>query len=336
MTDVAMLSPAPARLLFVMDPYAGLNLETETSLLLIEELLTRGHKAWWAEPDDIDLDGDRLRIHARQVLDLSPFRLGAPLELDAGGIDAVLIRKDPPFDSNYLHLTQLLDRLPPRVLQVNPARALREFNEKLSAMRFPAHSPEALVSLSAERLGTFVRLHGEAVIKPLDDCSGRGITFLRADHPALDAELASLLRDRNGRPRYLQAQAYLPAISNGDKRVYLVDGDVAGIVNRIPREGSRLGNIHQGARVEAAALTADEAACVAGLKPWLQRHGLLLVGADFIGGRLTELNITSPSAVRQINAVSGTHVERHIVDVLLSKIRQRADALGVEPVPGPE
>jgi len=331
-----MSPPAPARLLFVMDPYAGLNLETETSLLLIEELLARGQQAWWAEPADIDLDGDRLRIHARQVLELSPFRLGHPLELDVDGIDALLIRKDPPFDAGYLHLTQLLDRLPPRVLQVNPARALREFNEKLSAMRFPARSPDALVSLSATRLGAFVRLHGEAVIKPLDDCSGRGITFLRADHPDVDAELASLLQDRNGRPRYLQAQAYLPAISDGDKRVYLVDGDVAGIVNRIPREGSRLGNIHQGARVEAAGLTDDEAACVAELKPWLQQHGLLLVGADFIGGRLTELNITSPSALRQINAVSGTHVERHIVDVLLAKIRQREPAPAVEPASCPE
>ncbi len=313
------------RFLFVMDPYRSLNLATETSLLLIDELLSRGQQVYWAEAADIALDGDRLRIDARAVRTVAPFELAPALDCDGGDFDAVLIRKDPPFDLGYLHLTQLLDRLPARVLQVNPASALRALNEKLAAMRFPEHTPPAIVTMAIDRLRAFVATHGEAVIKPLDDCSGRGIAFVRDDDADRDATLAALLLDARGERRYVQAQAYLPAIAAGDKRIYLLDGEPVGIVNRVPAPGSRLGNIHQGAHVEAAALNDDERACIATLQPWLRRHGLLLVGADFIGGRLTELNITSPSALRQINAVSGQRIERVIVDVLLDRLAARGD-----------
>ena len=314
------------RLLFVMDPYSTLNLATETSLLLIDELLARGHAVDWVELDGISLVGDRLRIESRAVRSVTPFEL-QPTRIDDGAaFDAVVIRKDPPFDSRYLHLTQLLDRLPPQVLQVNPAQALRDFNEKLAAMRFQPHTPASIVTLSLTQLQRFVAEHGEAVIKPLDDCSGRGICFVRDDQADRDEVLAAMLRDRHGEPRYLQAQVYLPAIAAGDKRVYLLDGEPVGIVNRVPAAGSRLGNIHQGARVEAAELTLSEQACVRSLQPWLRDHGLLLVGADFIGGQLTELNITSPSALRQINAVSGRRVEQQIVELLVQRLDERFDS----------
>jgi glutathione synthase len=312
----------PRRLLFVMDPYASLNLATETSLLLMQELIDRGHAVDWIELDAITLDGDRLRLSTRRVEQVAPLVLGAAVDSDGHAFDAALIRKDPPFDGNYLHLTQLLDRLPATVLQVNPARALRAFNEKLVAMRFERFMPPTIVSMAADALATFVRAHGRAVLKPLDDCSGRGITFVDAHDPALDALIATHLRDAGGKPRFLQAQAFLPAIAAGDKRVYLVDGEVAGIVNRVPAEGSLLGNIHQGASVHAAGLSDAEIECIDALRPFLREHGLLLVGADFIGAKLTELNITSPSAVRQINAVSGERLERRLVDAILAAIER--------------
>lgn len=312
----------PRRLLFVMDPYASLNLATETSLLLMQELLDRGHAVDWIELPDIVLAGDRLRLSTRRVRSVAPLVLDAAVDSDGSDLDAVLIRKDPPFDAGYLHLTQLLDRLPAHVLQVNPARALRDFNEKLLAMRFERFMPPTVVSMSAAALLAFIREHGRAVLKPLDDCSGRGIVFVDASDAELEPTVAAALLDGHGRPRFLQAQAFLPAIAAGDKRVYLVDGEVLGIVNRVPATGSLLGNIHQGASVHAAALDPAEAECIAALRPFLRRHGLLLVGADFIGGRLTELNITSPSALRQINAVSGERLERRLVDVLLQRIAQ--------------
>lgn len=310
--------------LFVMDPYPTLNLATETSLLLMEELLARGQRVHWAEMADILLVDGEVRVSARAVRQVAPLMLDPAAPLADAALDAVLIRKDPPFDRNYLHLTQLLDRLPARVLQANPARALREFNEKLTPLRFAAFAPPSLTTMSASHLAAFVREHGRAVVKPLDDCSGRGIARVDAESPELARELEALLRDAHGQPRYVQAQPFLPAIAAGDKRVYLVDGEVVGIVNRVPAPGHWLGNIHQGATVEAAELAPEEAACLAVLRPFLREHGLLLVGADFIGGRLTELNITSPSAIRQINAVSGARVERRIVDALLRQVEARA------------
>lgn len=314
------------RFVFVMDPYPSLNLATETSLLLMQELLDRGHAPLWAELRDVSLEDGEPRIRARPVLSVAPFALGPAAAYGGDDIDALLIRKDPPFDGNYLHLTQLLDRLPPRVLQANPARALREFNEKLLATRFAGFAPPSRVTMDAAALADFVHAHGTVVVKPLDDCSGRGIAVVEHDAPELDARVEALLRDAHGAPRYVQAQPFLPAIAQGDKRVYLVDGEVAGIVNRVPAPGRWLGNIHQGAQVEAAALSPREAACIEALRPFLRAHGLLLVGADFIGGWLTELNLTSPSAVRQINAVSGARVERAIVDALLREMAARAVA----------
>ncbi|MFN3842296.1 MAG: hypothetical protein ACK4RW_03415 [Rehaibacterium terrae] len=311
------------RFVFVMDPFPSLNLATETSLLLMQELLDRGHAPLWAEMHDVTLEDGVPRLRARPVLSVAPFSLGPVEPLGGDDIDALLIRKDPPFDGNYLHLTQMLDRLPPRVLQVNPARALREFNEKLLATRFAEFAPPSRVTMDAGRLLDFVREHGTVVVKPLDDCSGRGIAVVEHVAAGLHARVQALLRDAHGAPRYVQAQPFLPAIAQGDKRVFLVDGEVAGIVNRVPAPGRWLGNIHQGAQVEAAALSLREAACIEALRPFLREHGLLLVGADFIGGWLTELNITSPSAVRQINAVSGARVERTIVDALLREVVAR-------------
>jgi glutathione synthase len=318
------------RFLFVMDPYASLNLATETSLLLIDELLARGHEVSWAEPVDISLDGDTLQVDARSVRQTAPLQLDAAVCRRGDSFDAVLIRKDPPVDRNYLQLMQLLERLPPSVLQVNPARTLIALNEKLLAMRYPQFAPPSLATMSAGHLHAFVERHREVVLKPLDDCSGRGIVFVDAGMAGLDAALAAMLLDPHGKPRFVQAQAFLPGIAAGDKRVLLFQGEVVGIVNRIPAAGSRLGNIHQGAAVEAAALTAAEADCIRALQPLLAEHDLQLVGADFIDGRLTELNITSPSALRQINAVSGARIERRIVDGLL----RRLDTMTCHATPG--
>ena len=310
-----------ARFLFVMDPYESLNLETETSLLLMQALIDRGQTVFYLPWQDVGLiDGaPRGRVHA--VRHAEPYRPAAPTWMDLNRFDAVVIRKDPPFDGNYLHLTLILDHLDPRVLQINEVDALRTFNEKLLPLRWPSFTPPTIVSMNAERLADFAATHREVVLKPLDDCSGRGISKLAWDEQdAFRAELDEALSDLNGKPRYLLAQKYLGEVKQGDKRAFLVNGDPVGVVNRIPAPGQFLANIHQGAMCRPAGLSDRERRIIDTIKPFLIDNGLFLAGADFIGGYLTELNITSPSALRQINEVTGGALEYRIVDAMLVRL----------------
>lgn len=310
-----------ARFLFVMDPYESLNLETETSLLLMQALIDRGQAVFYLPWQDVGLiDGSPIgRVHA--VRHAEPYRSSASTWMDLNRFDVVVTRKDPPFDGGYLHLTLILDHLDPKVLQINEVDALRTFNEKLLPLRWPSFAPPTVVSMNAERLADFTAAHREVVLKPLDDCSGRGISKLAWDEQgAFRAEIDEALSDPNGKPRYLLAQKYLGEVKKGDKRVFLVNGDPVGVVNRIPAPGQFLANIHQGAMCRPAGLGDRERRIIDTIKPFLIDHGIFLAGADFIGGYLTELNITSPSALRQINEVTGGALEYRIVDAMLARL----------------
>jgi len=246
---------------------------------------------------------------------------GEPAWTNLNSFDAILVRKDPPFDTVFLQLTLILDHLDPRIAQFNDVKALRNFNEKILPLRWPDFTPPTLISMNAGQIAQFARQHHSIILKPLNDCSGRGI--LKIDWDAAEnfrTHIAAALHDPQDRPRYLVAQKYLDAVKEGDKRVYLLNGEAVGLVNRVPREGSFLANIHQGAHCEAASLSARENLVIKTIAPFLHEHGVFLAGADFIGGYLTELNITSPSAVRQINAVSGESVHRRIVDAMLEYV----------------
>jgi len=238
--------------------------------------------------------------------------------------DAVLVRKDPPFDTSYLQLTLILDHLDPGIAQFNDVQALRDFNEKMLPLRWPEFTPPTLISMNSDQLERFTIEHRSLVLKPLNDCSGRGILKIAWDEQGdFRKTINEALIDSDGKPRFLVAQKYLPAVSQGDKRVYLVNGKPLGMVNRIPQPGSYLANIHQGAISEATQLTARENHIVKAIAPFLLEHGIFLAGADFIDGYLTELNITSPSAIRQINEVSGEQVQHRIVDAMLKRIARK-------------
>jgi glutathione synthase len=192
-------------------------------------------------------------------------------------------------------------------------------------LRWPEFTPPTLITMNVDQLERFIVEHRRVMLKPLNDCSGRGISKIDWDEGGSFRErIGEALIDAYGRTRFLVAQKYLPAVSQGDKRVYLVNGKAAGSVNRIPMSGSYLANIHQGAKCEHAQLSARENHIIDSIAPFLREHGIFLAGADFIDGYLTELNITSPSAIRQINEVSGEQVQHRIVDAMLAKIaRQR-------------
>lgn len=233
------------RFLFVMDPFETLNLTTETSLLLMEDLLARGHEVLWAELSDLVLRQDRLHARAKSLKSIAPIEFDAAQEICVDDIDALLVRPDPPFDSVYLHLTYLLDFVSDDVLQLNPGSALRNFNEKLSTLRFADLAPPTLTTMNLEAVLAFLTEHGDIVIKPLDECSGRGIERLSSDAPDASAQIEALLKGPGGKARFITAQKFLEEVADGDKRVYLAGGEPVGLVNRIPAESSWLGNIHQ-------------------------------------------------------------------------------------------
>ena len=302
-----------------MDPYDTLNLETETSLLLMDELKQKGHAVYWIEPDVLYLMQDQVIGEVRPVESVSPFRLGPAEEQELENFDSLLIRNDPPFDVNYYHLMLILDYLPPGVIQINPSRALRDLNEKISGLRLPRFSPPTITTKNWKQMVQFAKEQGEIVIKPLGECSGRGVEKLSAKHPALEQRLKTIMGE-GGSSLYRTAQAFLPAIYKGDKRVFLVDGECLGIVNRIPADGSFMGNIHQGAKCEAATLSDHEKEIVQALAAFLKSHGVFMAGIDLIGGKITEINLTSPSAVRQINEVSGIQIQKRIVEKILDYV----------------
>ncbi len=312
------------KFLFVMDPFETLNLETETSLVLMQDLIERGQRVYWLQQEDIALVHDQPMGLVSPVTGADPLELAEPGWSDLNSFDAVLVRKDPPFDTEYLQLTLILDHLDPSVAQFNEVKALRDFNEKMLPLRWPEFTPPTLITMNADQLERFPIEHRSLVLKPLNDCSGRGISKIDWDERGdFRAQIGEALTDSSGNGRFLVAQKYLPAVSLGDKRVYLVNGEAVGMVNRVPQPGSYLANIHQGAQCEPAQLSARESHIINTIAPFLLDHGIFLAGADFIDGYLTELNITSPSAIRQINDVSGEQVQHRIVDAMLTRIGRK-------------
>ncbi|HVN86276.1 MAG TPA: glutathione synthase [Candidatus Binatia bacterium] len=303
------------RFLFVIDPLDSLNLETETSLLMMEEAARRGHANFICTIDDLWLTEQDAHARARAVtlsLSRQPFYTTAePLEAALRDFDVVVMRKDPPVDARYLAATFVLERAAASIPVINNPVSLRTVNEKLLPLSFRELAPPTLVTNSADRIAAFVRAYGRSILKPLDQCSGRGIRLLPHERDVR----ADLGKD------FVLVQQFIDAVRDGDKRIFALEGKVLGAVNRVPRRPEDLANIHQGARVEATTITPRDQEIIDRVAPTLKRLGLWMAGIDIIGGYLTEINVTSPSAARQINAVSGTHIERQLVNFL----ERRAD-----------
>ncbi|GIW44296.1 MAG: glutathione synthetase [Candidatus Binatia bacterium] len=302
------------RVLFVLDPLDQLQLETETSLLLAQEFRQRGHETWYAHEGDLWVTDRGVWVSARELYVESSGtpRAGACTRGRVADFALVLMRQDPPVDAAYRFAAQALELAASEVMVVNSPAAVLSWNEKLLPLQFPEYCPPTLVSTRLEEMLDFVRDVGRAVVKPISECSGRGIHIVHAGNAA--EAIAATMARYPGEPVVLQR--YLPEVVHGDKRIFLAGPTVVGAVNRIPAGPERLANIHQGARVEATALSAreEEIARVAG--DFLCARGIWLAGLDVIGGLLTEVNITSPSALRQINAVTGRRNEVVVVDVL--------------------
>ncbi len=318
------------RFLFVMDPAEKMQPDKDTSFAFIRGAQALGHECLHCLPKELFNDGPNVFAVVRSITvsETAPHTaLGGRAEVELAQLDAVFIRKDPPFDGPYGHLTRQLDLVKKRVLVVNDPSAVRDANEKLYAFQFADFMPRTLVASDPARLLAFVgTVGGRAVIKPLDGAGGTGVLAL-----ALDDQNARSIVDiltKEGQEMVL-VQEYQPAVRVGDKRVLLLDGRPLGAILRVPRKDDLRANIHAGGQVEPTALTPGEERLVAAVAPRLAAVGLYFVGLDLIGEKLIEVNVTSPTGIQELGRHLGSSPEQDVIRWVEGKSRAvRAAAKG--------
>jgi glutathione synthase len=312
----------------LMDPISTIKVAKDTSFAMLLEAQRRGHSLLYFEQAGLALrDGvPWARLATLQVRD-DPhdwYSLGEPQWRDLRDIDVVLMRKDPPVDAQFINDTLVLEvARRAGVTVVNEPQALRDCNEKLFAMDFPQCIVPTLVARDADELRRFAAEHGEVVLKPLDGMGGRGIFRVKAGDSNLNSMLETLLGgDAHGGGRHLTiAQKYIPEITAGDKRILLVDGEpVPFALARIPQGNEFRGNLAAGGRGEGVPLSERDRWIVAQVAPELRRRGLLFVGLDVIGDYLTEINVTSPTCVRELDRQFGLNIAGQLFDVIEQRV----------------
>jgi glutathione synthase len=289
-----------------MDPVEGINIETDTTFLMMLEAQTRGHGLWHFTPEKLSLEDGRVLARGR-ALNLKAVKgdhhvLGGHEVRELAEFDVVLMRQDPPFDMAYITATYFLERIHPQTLVVNNPTEVRNAPEKLLVTSFPGLQPPTLITSDVEAIRDFRARHGDMVLKPLYGGAGSGVVRLSPQDPNLDALLE--LHAMIGRDAVI-AQKFIPAVSKGDKRILLVDGEPVGAINRVPAKGEVRSNLARGGTAHAVDLTARDREICAAIGPELKARGLLFVGIDVIGDYLTEINVTSPTGAQQLKRFSG-------------------------------
>jgi len=292
-----------------MDPILGIKIDTDTTFQMMIEAQSRGHSLWVYEPDLLSLEDGRVyarghSLNLREVkgdhADLGDLEVRPLAEMDV-----VLMRQDPPFDMAYITATHFLETIHPATLVVNNPAEVRNAPEKLFVTTFPGLQPPTLITRDSQAIEDFRARHGDMVLKPLYGGGGSGVVRLKPDDPNLGALLE--LHAMIGREPVI-AQKFVPAVSRGDKRVLLVDGEPVGAINRVPADGQVRSNLARGGRAEAVELTGRDREICRIIGPELKRRGLLFVGIDVIGDYLTEINVTSPTGGQQLKRFGGPDV----------------------------
>ena len=309
------------RHLFVIDPIERLDPEKDTTIAFLREADRRSHELAVCTIDTLELGPEgRPRAEAIPARTVDPVSGGPWYEIGAGRaafldeFDVVWMRKDPPFDMAFFYATHLLSMVAKSTLVVNDPLSLRDANEKLFALRFPAVCPPARVSRRiAELLAFQEEMGGEMIVKPLDGAGGEGIFHLKAG----DRNTSAILEAATGHEsHYIMAQRYLPEIREGDKRVILVEGEALGAVLRVPAEGESRANFHVGGQPAATEVDDRDREIAAAVGPELVRLGIVFAGIDVIGGWLTEVNVTSPTGLREIADLGGPRLEVDVLDAV--------------------
>ncbi|MDT8409721.1 MAG: glutathione synthase [Wenzhouxiangellaceae bacterium] len=307
-------------IIVVMDDLASIKPEKDTTFALMLEAQRRGLAVWYANESDLELDGGRCMARLRKVrLDDHPdswFAIEQTTRRALGRGDLVLMRCDPPVDDDYIYTTLLLDRAGAHGAQVvNRPAALRDFNEKLAIARFPELIARTMVSSSAATLRDFVEELGRAVLKPLDGMGGRGIFLATKGDPNLNVILETLTDNQT---RLAMVQQFLPEISRGDKRILMVGGQpVPYVLARIPGSSDFRGNLARGGRGEGQPISDAEKRIAEIVGPVLVENGIVFAGLDVIGECLTEINVTSPTCVRELDRQFGINIAGMLFDSLI-------------------
>jgi glutathione synthase len=311
----------PLRFLYVMDPMTKVSIDKDTTFAFQLEGERRAHEQYHCLPDDLYVPHAQPHALVRRLAvqrGTPHFTLHEARQVPLTFFDVVFMRKDPPFDMAYFFATHLLGLVDPRLTFVmNEPRGLLCANEKLYALNFPEVIPPSLVTADAARLKAFMHeLGGEMIVKPLDGAGGAGVFHLHAADRNLNAILEASTQDGT---RLVMGQRYLPAARDGDKRVIVLAGEPIGAVLRIPREDEHRGNIHVGGRIAQVAVDARDRAICRTLAPRLSADGLYFVGLDVIDGFVTEINVTSPTGVQEIDRFDGVSLEAQVLDFVETK-----------------
>ena len=310
----------------VMDPIAGISYKKDSSLAMLLAAQDRGWTLFYMEQQDLYLNEGKARARMKPLkVFANPekwFELEAETDTALSDLDVILMRKDPPFDMEFVYTTYLLEQAErDGVLIVNKPQSLRDCNEKLFATQFTQCTPPTVVSRRADVLREFATLHGDVILKPLDGMGGTSIFRHRVGDPNLSVILETLTL--NG-TQQIMAQGYLPAIKDGDKRILMIDGEpVDYCLARIPAQGETRGNLAAGGRGEARPLSEKDRWIAAQVGPTLREKGLLFVGLDVIGEHLTEINVTSPTCIREIDNAFGTNIGALLMDAIARKLAAR-------------
>lgn len=310
----------------VMDPASTVLVDEDTSFALMIAAEQRGHRVDHCLVEDVFFESGRAFARVRRATmkrdPAAPITLGAAEDVSLADVDAVLVRKDPPFDFEYLWLTLMLERLRDTTVVVNDPRGLREANEKLYACHFPELMPETLVTAHGDRIREFLtRVGGRAVIKPVDGHGGGGVFALSDGDPNKSSLIETVTRRGS---RVAMIQRYLPEVVDGDKRILLLDGEPLGAITRLPQGGDLRSNIHVGGKVVATDIDADDRRIIATIAPRLRHDGLWFVGIDVIGGKLTEINVTSPTGIQQMSRLTGEALEARAIAWLEERVDRLA------------
>ncbi|WP_406870006.1 glutathione synthase [Thioclava sp. 'Guangxiensis'] len=306
-----------------MDPIGPINIDADSTFRIAEEAQARGHELFYYTPDQLSYRegaiyarGWPLTVRREKG---NHFTLGEKQDVDLSTFDVVWLRQDPPFDMGYITTTHLLDRIHPKTLVVNDPFWVRNSPEKLLVLNFPELTPPTMIARDLTTLREFKQKHGDIILKPLYGNGGAGVFRLDPNDRNL-ASLHELFSGINREP--LIAQKFLPAVSKGDKRIILVDGEPVGAINRVPAEGETRSNMHVGGRPEKVELTERDREICAKIGPYLREKGQIFVGIDVIGDWLTEINVTSPTGIQELERFDGVNITCKIWEAIEARRSQ--------------
>ena len=309
-----------------MDPIADINIKKDSSFAMLQEAQARGYQLYYMEMDDLYLKNGHAYATMKPLqVQYDPqkwYQLGPQADASLSSLDAILMRKDPPFDTEFIYATYMLERAEDEgTLIVNKPQSLRDANEKLFTAWFSEFTPETIVSRNATMLRKFYAEHKDIILKPLDGMGGASIFRIKPDDGNLNVIIETLTG--NG-TKYAMAQKYIPEIKNGDKRILVVNGEVIPYcLARIPAPGETRGNLAAGGHGEPRPLSESDRHIVESIAPKLKEKGLYFVGVDVIGDKLIEINVTSPTCIREIESAYDINISGKLMDCIEQLVDQK-------------